>query len=219
MARDNILLTLRKICSSFVDEHGNMRVRPIGFIENMKVEMDRQELLKDIVILLKDTDIINRETKMYIFNNTTKREINEVLSEEVGETVSFNTTQSKIQYGKTKLEKLFGDSIKRLLYKTYDIDDIPRLIYDISSQYSDIDLRNKLVLDLDSNVYNTELSENDFEDFILTIAPYVKTQVEYISKNIESEKVGYFNYLITSKRLTDEDKQRLSKLKDILNNE
>ena len=80
-------------------------------------------------------------------------------------------------------------------------------------------LRNKLVLDLDSNVYNTELSENDFEDFILTIAPYVKTQVEYISKNIESEKVGYFNYLITSKRLTDEDKQRLSKLKDILNNE
>ena len=219
MARDNILLTLRKVCGSFVDEHGNMRVRPIGFIENMKVEMDRQELLKDIVILLKDTDIINRETKMYIFNNTTKREINEVLSEEVGETVSFNTTQSKIQYGKTKLEKLFGDSIKRLLYKTYDIDDIPRLIYDISSQYSDIDLRNKLVLDLDSNVYNTELSENDFEDFILTIAPYVKTQVEYISKNIESEKVGYFNYLITSKRLTDEDKQRLSKLKDILNNE
>ena len=219
MARDNILLTLRKVCGSFVDEHGNMRVRPIGFIENMKVEMDRQELLKDIVILLKDTDIINRETKMYIFNNTTKREINEVLSEEVGETVSFNTTQSKIQYGKTKLEKLFGYSIKRLLYKTYDIDDIPRLIYDISSQYSDIDLRNKLVLDLDSNVYNTELSENDFEDFILTIAPYVKTQVEYISKNIESEKVGYFNYLITSKRLTDEDKQRLSKLKDILNNE
>lgn len=219
MARDNILLTLRKVCGSFVDEHGNMRVKPIGFIENMKVEMDRQELLKDIVILLKDTDIINRETKMYIFNNTTKREINEVLSEEVGETVSFNTTQSKIQYGKTKLEKLFGDSIKRLLYKTYDIDDIPRLIYDISSQYSDIDLRNKLVLDLDSNVYNTELSENDFEDFILTIAPYVKTQVEYISKNIESEKVGYFNYLITSKRLTDEDKQRLSKLKDILNNE
>lgn len=219
MARNNILLTLRRVCNSFVDEHGNMRVRPIGFIENMKVEMDRQELLKDIVILLKDTDIINRETKMYIFNNTTKREINEVLSEEVGETVSFNTTQSKIQYGKTKLEKLFGDSIKRLLYKTYDIDDIPRLIYDISSQYSDIDLRNKLVLDLDSNVYNTELSENDFEDFILTIAPYVKTQVEYISKNIESEKVGYFNYLITSKRLTDEDKQRLSKLKDILNNE
>ena len=219
MNKSNILKDLRRVCGSFVDEHGNMRVRPIGFIENMKVEMDRQELLKDIVILLKDTDIINRETKMYIFNNTTKREINEVLSEEVGETVSFNTTQSKIQYGKTKLEKLFGDSIKRLLYKTYDIDDIPRLIYDISSQYSDIDLRNKLVLDLDSNVYNTELSENDFEDFILTIAPYVKTQVEYISKNIESEKVGYFNYLITSKRLTDEDKQRLSKLKDILNNE
>lgn len=219
MNKSNILKDLRRVCGSFVDEHGNMRVRPIGFIENMKVEMDRQELLKDIVILLKDTDIINRETKMYIFNNTTKREINEVLSEEVGETVSFNTTQSKIQYGKTKLEKLFGDSIKRLLYKTYDIDDIPRLIYDISSQYSDIDLRNKLVLDLDSNVYNTELSENDFEDFILTIAPYVKTQVEYISKNIESDKVGYFNYLITSKRLTDEDKQRLSKLKDILNNE
>lgn len=219
MNKSNILKDLRRVCGSFVDEHGNMRVRPIGFIENMKVEMDRQELLKDIVILLKDTDIINRETKMYIFNNTTKREINEALSDEVGETVSFNTTQSKIQYGKTKLEKLFGDSIKRLLYKTYDIDDIPRLIYDISSQYSDIDLRNKLVLDLDSNIYNTELSENDFEDFILTIAPYVKTQVEYISKNIESDKVGYFNYLITSKRLTDEDKQRLSKLKDILNNE
>ena len=68
MARDNILLTLRKICSSFVDEHGNMRSQTIGFIENMKVEMDRQELLKGIVILLKDTDIINRETKMYIFN-------------------------------------------------------------------------------------------------------------------------------------------------------
>lgn len=217
MARNNILLTLRRICNSFVDEHGNMRVRPIGFVENMKIDIERQELLKDIVILLKDTEIINRETKMYIFNDVTKKEINEVLSEGSGEQIPFNTTQAKIQYSKTKLEKIFGNGIDRLIYKTHSIEDIPQLIFELSSQYSDVELRDKLVLNLDTNVYNTELGDKDFEDFIMTIAPYVKTHVEYISKNIESEKVGYFNYLISSKRLSDIDKERLERLKEILN--
>ena len=216
MARDTILLTLRKVCGSFVDEHGNLRVRPIGFIESMKVDDERQELLRDIVILLKDTDLINRETKMYLFNNVTKREINEVLIEEKGEHISFNTTQAKIQYSKTKLEKTFGDCIDRLIYKTRNIDGIHQLIFEVSAKYSDTELRDKLVLNLDDNVYNTELEDSDFNDFMLTIAPYVKTQVEYISNNIESKKVGYFNYLISNKRLSDVDKERLERIKELL---
>lgn len=216
MEKQSILRQLRDVCHSFVDEYGNFRVQAIGVVDKLNINDERQELLKDIVYLLRNTDIVNIETKMYLFNRTTNREINEKLIEDTGVEIPFNTTQAKIQYGKTKLESLLGDSVKRLLYQTFDIRDIPKLVFDLNNKYNTNKLRDNILLELNKNVYADELTDEDFDDFLMTISPYIKTQVEFITNNIDEKKIGYFNYIVTSNRLKDIDKKRLDILRKLL---
>ena len=43
--------------------------------------------------------------------------------------------------------------------------------------------------------------------------PYIKSQVKAVAESIDPESVGYFNYIISSPILPDEDMQRLYRLK------
>ena len=228
MANSKLLSQLKELAYDMVDNNGNFRTVPIGNVGKRNLSDDRLQLLRSIISLIKDTDIVTNETRMYLFNETmtikwVNKKMNELAEEQGREPVPYNTTASKISYDRTKLEKCFGASILAdIIFRTNNSDDIKVHISNVAKAYarynkqSDDEIRSNIMLKLNSSVLCSELSDEKFGQFISVISPYTKQHMERISNNIDEDALGYFNYIITSPVLTEEDKGRLQTIKVLL---
>lgn len=225
MSKNGILIELKGIAYDLVDNNGNFRTIPIGTIGTRNLPNDRIKLLQYLVSLVKDTDIICNETKLYVFNRyITIRNVNEALNEiaesKGGKQYSYNTTQSKIAYDRDKLHKLFGDGmISDIAFRTNNdekMKEYTEKIINAHIKYNKnitTDLRDNLALDISKEHLCSELDDTRFDDFLMTISPYLKSHMQSISSMLDTDSIGYFNYLLYSPILTDVDKKRLDILK------
>lgn len=217
MATWSILKDLKEIIGDLVDNNGNFRTLPIGSVGRRRLSNNRIKLMQDIVRLLRDTNIISEETKMYVFNrHITIKGVNQAFMDKTGEFIKFKSTSSKIQYDKSKLEKMFTNRVFVDILTNRDITVYERAVAEQFSKYSKNNLRDGLILDISKDGINRELTDEEFQEFITIVAPYVKSHVEFISKNIDKRLSGYFNYITSMPKLNEVDKERLDMLKTLI---
>lgn len=218
----SILKHLKVVIADMVDENGNIRAIPISGTGKRGLTNNRIKFIADLIRLVRDTNIINEETRIYIFNKSISiRGVNELLNKNIideDKKYKVNTTISKIQYNKTKLTKIFGESMFRdILSNSIDISIYERVLSEQYAKYSNTDeMRENIVLNIPNNCITTEVSDEEFEEFIKIIAPYTKNHIEYIENNISNRLYGYFNYLISMPKLEGVDGSRRDILKKLL---
>lgn len=226
MAKGTILIELKNTLPDLLDDNGNFRVTPKGETGKLNLSNNRIKLLQDLIRILRDTKLVSNATWMYVSNQyMTLKNVTEKLNEEAGKDIyTTSQIQSKVNYDKSKLERLFGvrfmAEVKHM--KTADISGYERTIANLFMKLVDTDkYLSKINLNIPKKCYNTKLSDEEFDSFIRTISPYLVTQVKEIEDSFSTDAdlikaVGYFNYIITYPSLREVDKERLKYIKDIL---
>ena len=216
---------LKNIMGDMVDANGNIRVTPIGQIGNLKLSNNKIKLLSDIIKLIRDTSIVTKETKHYISNKYISiKGVDDLMNSEEREekrTIKPTTTQSKIQYDKIKLERIFGiNMFSDILSRDCDITSYERAVAEQYVKYSGKDsIRKNLILDIPKECMRSEVSEESFDEFIRNISPYIKSQIKYIEENLDKDCVGYFNYILNMPSLNEIDMRRVIRLRALLSGE
>lgn len=228
MAASSNAQLLRKTIPDFVDKNGNFRTIPIGELKKRNLSESRLNLLKSLYTLIMTEGFLTRETRMYLTDPyITMNGINSILNRELEEKspgspeITLNATYSKIGAGKRKLNEYFGNSIMSdILFKTQNEEAIKQYSSRVAAAYAKNKktstngvLRENLALELRTDIMNSELTSEKFDDFIATITPYIKEQMKVVADGIDDDTVGYFNYLLYSPILSDEDKLRLDRLR------
>lgn len=222
MGKVSILAYLKDIVDDMVDSNGNIRTMPIGNLGRRNLSTNRIKFIADFLRFLNNTDIINRETRIYIENkHMSIRGVNEYLNKNIkdGEKLyNENTTVSRIQYDKNKLTKIFGQSMFfDVLSPNRDISVYERTLVEQYIKYSNAEeYRKNLLLNIPENYVCTELSDEEFKDFMIIIAPYIRSQMRFIEENISEKACGYFNYLLGMPELEGIDKDRANMIKEML---
>ena len=219
MSKVSILVKLKGIIPDVVDEYGNIRVKHIGEVGKLGLSEGRVRTLNNFISLLKDTDVIVKETKIYIFNKyISMKGVNEEINKNSDKPIAYNSTVSKIQYDRLKLESAFGDSVlEDILYYNEDISKYERIIAEqLLSVSTSLDIKNNLVLELPEDCVNTEISDDEFLEFISIIAPYTKKQIKWVQENIDRRYIGYFNYITHMPISSKKDKDRLEMITKML---
>lgn len=221
--KKSILQYLREIVCDMVDDNDNVRTIPVGAIGKLKLSNNKIKFLSDLIVLLRDTSIINQETKLYIKNRyISMRRVIDLLEDQNmsnKKRIKESTVAGKVQYDRDKLTKIFGESMfTDVLSKTGDISIYERILLEQYLKYNGNtdELRKNLLLNIPKNCVLSELDEKSFEEFISIIAPYTKNQVKYIEDNIDTNSCGYFNYLLSMPNLSRIDKERLRILQTLL---
>lgn len=227
MSKNGIISELKGIAYEMVDNNGKFRTVPLGTVGSRKLSNERIKLLQYLLNLVKDTSIVTSETKMYIFNRyITIKGVNEEMNrlmESKGKQYSYNTTASKIAYDRNKLQGLLGTDILKDILLGYNNDSVIKKhtenVINAYLKYSKAkgkDIRDGLALEISKSFICTELSEQKFEQFLVDISPFLKSHMRKVAEGLDKESVGYFNYLLYSPILTDEDKARLENLRQRL---
>lgn len=228
MEGKGILKELKLIYPDAIDNNGNLRTMPIGLLAKRKISMGRFHLLQSFIKLIIETDIVNKETKLYISNpDISYRSVNRAMNELNGNVepeIPERTTQSKIGYGRRKLMETFGeDIVTDIAFKTMNDDKIRIYEEKITKAYREYaggsreDIRDGIALTLDKDSLCGELSDDKFDQFIDIIKPYLKHHMEAVSANMDEDSIGYFNNLMFNPNLNNVDKERLALLEELVN--
>lgn len=233
MANNGTLMQLKRTAADLIDNNGNFRTTPVGLVGSRNLSDERIRLLQSIFSLLRDTKIVCNETKLYIFNRyiTMQGVADEMAKLRVGENyspedVKFNTTKTKINYDRDKIEKIFGVTLlPDIILVTNNGDKIKNyivLVAEAMGKYGSKDLtklKDGLALKLEADSLCGELSEEKYQEFLSTIKPYLRSHMKKIEDSIDKSAIGYFNYLLYGTNLAGIDKERLEELKQLLGQE
>ena len=222
MNKTSILEYLKEVIDDMVDNNGNIKALPSGTTGRLNLSNNRLKFLADLINLVRNTDIINEETKIYINNRYisirgANKEINNRL--EPGKPkIKEGTTRFRVHYDKENLTKIFGESMfVDILSRRGDISVYERILAEQYVKYSGSNnYRDNLLIEIPENCMNSELDDDEFDEFLAIIAPYSRSQVEYIEDNLGERASGYFNYLISMPNLDGIHRQRLDRLRLIL---
>lgn len=185
-----------------------------------KLDDKRIETIKKLVELVMNTDFFNEETKLFIGDYRIDYSgVADALSIKYNKEVNKRTVASKINYMKTKFERTFGDRmlLDLVIYTREDITEYSQKISEELYKFISIDILDNIDLNFEeTNEIVTEVSEDDFSDFIDTIAPYTKKCKHIVEKSINKEVLAYIKHLSTNTSLSELDKERLKELKDLI---
>lgn len=203
------------------DKNGNYRTVPRGVLKGSNIPSDRLKLLWQFVSLLLDTEFIHKESKVYLSNlGATMKDTRMLLADiEDKDIDSYNekTIINRIYTDQKKVEQVFGNSVlSDILYGINTGDRVAAIIAGELAKLMPSSLKDEICLDIKNDCICTELDSERFQQFMETIVPYTKSRMRFVSASLDDEAVGYFNYLIYGKRLTDLDKDRLDTIKNLL---
>ena len=137
--------------------------------------------------------------------------------------LNMNTAQSKIQYDKNKLMKHFDSDL--LFHVMVDPDKYLEpavLILDklMRAYMDDYEYRKALAIKPSKEFIVKEIDEYSWALLCELLRRYNKSHIEEIEKGTDKEFnsniLGYYNYLISCKKLNKEEKARLNTLRNIL---
>jgi len=224
MAKSSSLDLLKNIIADMVDKNGNIRVRPIGALGKRELSNGTLNFLTNLIMFLRDTSFFTDDTKMYIFNKyITISGVNEAFNGGIiDDTIKLTTTIGRIYYDKNKFEKVFGSSmLVDVLIDTSIISKYESILLKQFIKYSSSnELRKNVIgLNIPKDVINMSLSDDKFEKLLDTIEPYTKPVIDKVNASLDQEIWGYFNYLMSIPKLDGIDRQRQSRLYNILSGE
>lgn len=221
MGKTGLFYDIKKIVPDLIDNNGNFRTMPIGVFNKVKVPKKTVEIFKSFLALLKNTNIIHDETKLYLFNPyITLKEVNEEINSRYNKKLVLNTTISKVGQDRMKIVALVGDDfVHQIISSKFDYDMYAHIIAEQSLKYKEDgvkDLRDNLLLPLNRDIINYKLSDEDFDTFLDIVKPYMKSHIDTLARNIDEKMIGYFNNLIVNHNLSEKDKERYELLLQFL---
>lgn len=139
------------------------------------------------------------------------------------DTLNLKTAQSKIAYDKKRVANYFGDGslFITLAYPDEYLEAAWEGLDNFCKKYNNNrEYNNAMVLKMPDMGIVKSIESADWEKLIDVVQVYSKKKVQEIASGntdtLTPDMIGYFNYLITSKRLSDREQKRLSMIRGIL---
>lgn len=204
------------------DSEGNLYDRPIGSIGKRNLDKKRNDFLKKYIALILTTKIVSNTTKIYIGSSLPSvasviANHNHAVSEL--EKINVKTAQSHLYYDEKKLEKYFPKDMLLMVIanSSCNLDDYERRLNLTIADYSKKNkLLGNLALKIPKVAVEESLKEDEFNELLSIIKPYIKSHMQYIENNLDNKSCGYLLYLMSAPCLQGEDKERYELLKQLL---
>lgn len=143
---------------------------------------------------------------------------------ENSEVLNLKTAQSKVTYDKKRVSNYFGDGslFITLAYPNEYLEAAWESLDNFCKKYNNNrEYNNAMVLKMDNNIDIVKsIDSEDWEKLICVVDTYSKKRIRELESGeadeLTTDMIGYFNYLINSKRLSDRDQKRLGTLRSIL---
>lgn len=225
----NVTETIKNVrygIRDFVDRDGN--ILPIQDVEipNYTVDKDQIRLCLDMSNVFIHSRLLSDVTKKFLLSNESSmskfvQRYNESIEGTDKTKLNYNSVQSSVYYDNRKLLKVIGEKDPYLFVLRYNLDKklegyleryaaLKEKISRLNSLYSgeESPVYGEMLIDIKRDVYNSELSDKEFESFFDNIRWYSKAVRDSVEKMITDREAGYFNYLLSSNSLTDKEKAR-----------
>lgn len=208
---NNFFKQLKEVVTCFY-RNGELLDKPVGSIAN-KLDNDKEliDFFKQFVNLLVNTRMLCNETKIYITDMyITYKGVCDKLYEITGKEPNFSTVQTKTYADKVKILRYFGDSFLVDLIYYKDKNSLGYLTEQLEKAYAKYGNSNLLRLGLalkipDSEEMKDSLPDEQFKEFISIIAPYTKSQMQFIESNLDKDALAYCRYLLNNTSLKSEE--------------
>ena len=218
----SILSVTKDIYFSYMDYENNLYERPIGIIAKRNLDKKRDSFIRSYISFIMNSKIISDTTKLYIRSSSNSvasaiKNYNQTASED--EAINIKTAQSKINYDINKLLKYFPDNMlsEVLVHSSCNLDDYTRRLNLAIADYSKKNkLLDNLALKIARVAVQESLEEDEFNQLISIIKPYIKSHMRYIEENLDTKSCGYLLYLMSAPCLQGEDKERYELIKQLL---
>lgn len=217
-----ILRVTKDIYFSYMDYENNLYERPIGIIEKRNLDKKRELFIRRYILFIMTSKIVSDTTKLYIRSSSNSvayaiKGYNETVSDD--EAINIKTAQSKINYDINKLLKYFPDNMlsQVLAYNSCNLEDYEKRL---NLAIADYTKKNKLLDNLALKIprvgVSEHLEEDEFNEFMSIIKPYIRSHMQYIENNLDNKSCGYLLYLMSAPCLQGKDKERYELLKQLL---
>lgn len=201
--------------------------------KDIKIKFNGRQLNKEVVNFLNDLFHFYFESKMFNdctilwlkSNASSMKECIEFYNNQVKveDRLNVNTALSKIQYDRKKLERYFNvnEFINILAYPEKYLDSNREKLDKLSREYmKDGEYNKAMVLKIPKEPICKEVEDSTWYVLEDMIRSYSKKRIETIESGndliINSNVIGYYNYLISNKNLSKTDKDRLKHIREIL---
>lgn len=197
------------------------------FIESPSVKFNGKELsdeVKDFITcfykFIFESDFLSEYTITWLKSNLSSIQktfdfYNSQHDEE--DKVNIKTAQSAIHYDKTKLKKYYdADMLFNVMaFPDKYLDEFKATLDILNRKYfNDKEYRDNLVLKLPNDIIRKEINDETFGKMLKSFKLYSKSKIRKIEsledETVTKEMIGYYNYLISSKKLNEEDTRRLA---------
>lgn len=201
--------------------------------ENVRLRFNGRDIEEEVVDFISDyfhflieSDFLNECSLMWLNSNMgSVRGAVEVYNDQCDELdrLNLNTAQSKIEYDKKKLKRYYNEDMlfNVMTYPDKWLEEYRSILDGMCREYfNDKEYRRSMIIDLPKNCISKELDDYSFVKLTNIIERYSKSYVESIKKfennEVTKDMIGYYNYLISSKRLNKVDSERLEVIRLLL---
>jgi hypothetical protein len=205
------------------DQHVKYMISKKSVNSNYRITDRQYELLLGIMYLVMNTKITSKNTKNYLRSNevSVRRFVESYnLTVNEDEQLKAASISQNVDYDRKKLLEFFpNDIISKIRSFGWEerISDYEKMLNNARAKYSgNRKMLNNLALNISKTAVNDNLTEEEFKELLIIIAPYTKPQMKYISENIPIEQVGYLNYLVSAHKLDGENLKRYKIIKSLL---
>jgi hypothetical protein len=221
----NLIDESKKWIKDFYD-NGEWKKDPEVRYNGKLINQESVDFLEQFYRFLIESSFLNEATIMWLNSNLSSvRDMVEHYNSQVLEinALNINTAQSAVTYDKRKIGKYFEENmiLKVCLYPEDNLEQNQVTLDKLQRLYmNDKEYRDSMVIKLPKDYMNKSLTREDWMRLSNIIERYSKRKIEMIEQGLDSnvtgDMIGYYNYLISSKKLADIDKKRLKQLRIIL---
>ncbi len=217
----NLTKQLKQLIYEFVTPEGKISEQPTGqYYTRKQLGDSRIKLLRILADILVNTRFLKEPTKYYIGNRYMSIQGVAAQMKYIGKEISANTVQSIIWTDMMRFDaKLSKNILVDIVDYGKDLGVYEEKLLKTLSFYSNGHMFRNLALKLPEPIMRAEASDEQFQDFIYSIAPFTPHHMAYLSENISREMLGYANYLISTSLLSDEEQERKELLLELLSKE
>lgn len=184
------------------------------------------DFVGNLIHFLIEGTMLNNCTLIWLLSNnsTIKGAIEFYNSEKPKEeNININTALSKIQYDRKKLEKYFDpkELHNLLAYPEKYLDKFTKTLDRLARIYmKDNEYNSAMVIKLSKEPLSYKLDDYSWAVLTSVIERYSKKKIKAIENGLDAEvtneMIGYYNYLISNKRLNSDEKERLKVIRNLL---
>ena len=143
---------------------------------------------------------------------------------ESSEVLNLKTAQSKVTYDKKRVSNYLGDGslFITLAYPNEYLEAAWEGLDNFCKKYNNNhEYNNAMVLKMNTDIDIVKsISSDNWEQLINVVSTYSKKRIHELESGeadeLTTDMIGYFNYLVNSKRLGDRDQKRLGTIRSIL---